>query len=99
MEAYLDMLHFLMQPQTELQRNPKTNNTQTCQKIELYGSLTTKDLKKPHSSRRVGGEEMRSWGGVVRRHSVVQTGSGSGRKAVPHSRVVDKNQEGHLGSQ
>ena len=83
----------------ELQLSLKTNNNQNFHKIELYGSLTTKDLKKPHSSRRVGGEEMRSWGGVVRRHSVVQTGSGSGRKAVPHSRVVDKNQEGYLGSE
>ena len=36
----------------ELQLNLKTNNTQNCQKIELYGSPTTKYLKKPHSSRR-----------------------------------------------
>ena len=50
------MLHPLAQPQKELQLNLKTNTTQNCQKIELYGSLTTKDLKKPHSSRRVGGQ-------------------------------------------
>ena len=31
---------------------------QKHQKIELYGSLTTKDLNKPHSSRWVGGAEM-----------------------------------------
>ena len=29
----------------------KTNNIQSLQKIELYGSLTTKDLEMPHSSR------------------------------------------------
>ena len=28
---------------------------QNCQKIKLYGSLTTKELKKKHSSRLVGG--------------------------------------------
>ena len=30
---------------------------QNCQKIELYGSLTTKELKKKHSPRQVGGAE------------------------------------------
>ena len=35
----------------------KTKNNQNCQKIELYGSLTTKKLKK-HSFRLVGGVEM-----------------------------------------
>ena len=46
-----------MQPQKELQLDLKSNNTQNCQKIELYGSPATRDLKKPHSSRRVGGAE------------------------------------------
>ena len=32
-------------------------------KIKLYGSLTTKELKKKLSSRRVGGVEMGSQGG------------------------------------
>ena len=32
-----------------------------CQKVKLHGSLTTKYLKKPHSSRQVGGEEMWRW--------------------------------------
>ena len=41
--------------------NLKTKNNQNCQKIELYGSLTTKELKK-HSSRLVGGTEMGSLG-------------------------------------
>ena len=54
-------------------RNPKKDNNkftiknnQNCQKIELYGSLTTKVLKKKYSSRLVGGAEMgkRNIGGV-----------------------------------
>ena len=40
----------------------KTENNQNCQKIKLYGSPTTKELKK-HSSRPVGGAETGSWGG------------------------------------
>ena len=51
------MLCLLTQPQEELQLNLKTSNTQNCQKIQLHGSLTTKDLKKPHSSRWVEGKE------------------------------------------
>ena len=43
--------------------NLKTKNNQNCQKIELYGSPTTKKLKKKHSSRLVGGAEMGSQGG------------------------------------
>ena len=31
--------------------NIKTINNQNCQKIKLYGSLTTKELKKKHSFR------------------------------------------------
>ena len=37
-----------------------TKNNENCQKIELYGSLTNKELKKKHSSRLVGGAEMGS---------------------------------------
>ena len=37
--------------------NLKRKNNQNCQKIELYGSPTTKELKKKHSSRLVGGME------------------------------------------
>ena len=83
------MLRLLMQPQRELQLYLKTNNTQNCQKIKLYGSLTTEDLKKPHSSRQEGGAELRY--GVERLQWW--------RNAVPHSHVVDKNREGYLGSQ
>ena len=35
----------------------KTKNNQNCQKTELYGSLTTKELKKTGSSRPVEGME------------------------------------------
>ena len=40
--------------------------------MELYGSLTTKEIKKTHSSRLVGGAEMGSW--VDRTHSKVAAG-------------------------
>ena len=38
--------------------NLKTKNNQNCQKIKLYGSLTTKELKKKHSPRLVERVEM-----------------------------------------
>ena len=41
--------------------NLKTINNQNCQKSKLYGTLTTKELKK-HSSRLVGGAGTGSWG-------------------------------------
>ena len=40
--------------------NLKTQNNQNWQKIELYRSLTTKELKKTHSSRPVGGADIGS---------------------------------------
>ena len=43
--------------QTRTTTNIKTKNNQNCQKIELYGSPTTKELKKKHSPRPVGGVE------------------------------------------
>ena len=73
------MLCLFSQPQKELQLDLKTNKTQNCQKIELYVSLTTKDLKKPHSSRQVGRVEMTGqtgMGGEVWRPSVAQRGGG-----------------------
>ena len=47
----------LRTPKKRSTTNLKTKNTQNYQKIELYGSLTTKELKKRHSSRPVGGAE------------------------------------------
>ena len=55
-----------MPPRTNKRRtttNLKTKNNQNCQKIELYGSLTTKELKKKHPSRVVGRVERGSQGG------------------------------------
>ena len=40
--------------------NLKTKNNQNCQKTKLYGSQTTKELKKKYSPRMVGGAEMDS---------------------------------------
>ena len=40
--------------------NLKTKNNQNCQKIKPYGNPTTKELKKKHSPRPVGGAEMGS---------------------------------------
>ena len=55
-----------MPPHTTKRRTPtnlKTKSNQNCQKIELYGSPTTKELKKKHSSRLVGGVETSSQDG------------------------------------
>ena len=43
--------------------NLKTKTNLNYQKIELCGSPTTKELKKKHPSRLVGGAEMGSWSG------------------------------------
>ena len=51
------MLHFFAQLQKKIELDLKTNTTQNHQKIKLYGNLTTKDLKIPHSSRQVVGGE------------------------------------------
>ena len=48
-------------------KNVKTKNNQNCQKIELYGSLTTKELKKKHLT---DGQEGQRWAaGAERTHS------------------------------
>ena len=41
--------------------NLKTKNNQNYQDVELYGSPTTKELKKKHSFRLVGGADTGSW--------------------------------------
>ena len=90
-------VHLLTQLQKKrLQLNHKTNITQNHQKIKLYESLTSMDLKKPHSSRWVGGAEM--WRQAETHRDTVWC-----REAVeqvaPHSHVVDKNWEEYLGSE
>ena len=67
----------------KLKLNYKTTIAQNCQKIKLYGSPTTKELKKSHSFRRVGGK-------VTQRHGSCWL--------VPHPPVVAKNQKGYLRS-
>ena len=54
-----------MPPCTTKKDNNKFKNkiNQNRQKIKLYGNPTTKELKKEHSSRPIGGEEMGSQGG------------------------------------
>ena len=88
--------HLQAQLDQKLQLDYKTNISQICQKIELYGSPITKDLKKPHSSRRVGGlerqrgaereEQQRSidtWSGLERRWNGWSHHGNS--KALPHA--------------
>ena len=65
MEAQVHTLCLLAQPKEGQQqyKKIKKKNNQNCQKIELYGSSTTKELNKRHSFRLVGEAETGSWGG------------------------------------
>ena len=67
--------------------NLKTKNNQNCQKIELHGSPTIKELKKTHSSRPVRGAEAGSW--AERTRSKAAAGgpgeAAAGTAAVLHS--------------
>ena len=65
---------------TKLQLNYRTIITQNCQKIELYGSGTTKELKKPHSPRWIGGGKGWRLGKLEAQN-----------RPVPHPCVVGKN--------
>ena len=69
---------YTLPPHTTKERtttNLKTKNNQHCLKIELYGSPTTKELKRKHSSRLVGGAEMGS--------RVERTNNGRAKKVLP----------------
>ena len=62
---------YALTPQTTKRRTPtnlKTKTDQNFHKIKLYGIPTTKELKKKHSSRLVGGVEMGSRGGEDAEH-------------------------------
>ena len=98
MEVQADMLCLLAQPQRELELNLKTNNTQNCQKIKLYGSSTTKHLKKPHSSRWVVGVESQRQAESCRDRIWYKDVAAMAEQTIPHSHIVDKNREGYLGS-
>ena len=78
--------------------NLKTKINQNFQKVELYGSLTTKELKKKHLSRPVGGAETGSGrrGLTVRQQLADLARQRIVEWAVPHSRA-DKSEE-QLGS-
>ena len=69
--------------------NLKTKNNQNCQKIELYGNPTTKDLKEKHSSRLVGGAET---GGQAERTQgkVAAGGPGQARLQLASKAVVGR---------
>ena len=59
--------------------NLKTKNNQNFQNIKLYGSLTTKELKKKQSPRTVEGVEMGGWdAGTERMHGKVVAGRPGG---------------------
>ena len=67
---------YTLPPCTTKRRTTKDN--QTCQKIELYGSLTAKELKKKHSFRLVGGAEVDSR--VQKTHGEAAAGGPGGEK-------------------
>ena len=58
MEAFIDILCLLTQPKEGQQFKNKKQEELT--ENQLYGSLTTKEIKKKHSSRPVGVVEMGS---------------------------------------
>ena len=91
MEVEVNTAYLHAQSQQKLQLDYKTNITQNSQKIELYESPTTKGLKKSHSSRQVGGAEMKTRRDVQRH--------GDAEQVAPPPRVVDKNREGNLRSE
>ena len=92
------MARLCAQLQQKLQLDYKTNITLNLQKIKLCGSLTTKELKKPHSSRWEGGTG--TWRHAERCGEVQRAAERHGdvKWVVPHPCVVDKNREGCLGS-
>ena len=76
MEARVDT-SCLLYNQKNNDNNLKTKNNQNWQQIELYGSPTTKEIKK-HSSRPVGGAESDAGGEDSRQGSGWQTQRGGG---------------------
>ena len=94
-EAEVNMLCNLVQPQKELQLDMKTNNTQNHQEIRLYGSLTPKDLKKAHSFRWVGGAESQRVG--EKRGDVLWCREVVAVKRWSHIQLWWKNREGYVG--
>ena len=80
--------------------NLKTKNNQNCQKIELCGSPTTKELKKKHSYRPVGAVETGSWGREdSQQGSVWRTRPGGCWQSRQSHICVQINWEEQLGSE
>ena len=54
-----DVGRYTLRPVTTKENNNKFNRktNQSCRKMKLYGSLTTKESKKKHSLRLLGGAE------------------------------------------
>ena len=77
--------------QSRITTNLKTKNNQNCQKIELYGSLAAKELKKKHSFRLVRGAETGSQDG----QDAQQGGDWRTSWSHMHMRI---NQEEQLGN-
>ena len=69
-------------------KQSKNKNNQNCEKIELYESLTAKDLKNKHSSRQVGGVERKQCSMARMQQEQPK------EQLVPQSQAVDKNPEG-----
>ena len=86
MEAQVNTLYLLAQLQQKLQLDYKTNITQIRQKIELYGNATTKDLKKPRSSRWVGGAE--TWRKEARRGTEKLSGTERQQSGQSHTHLL-----------
>ena len=78
--------------------NLKTKSNWNCQKIELYGSLTTKELKKKHSSILVGGAEMGTLGREDPRQGGRPSRWGSGWQTGQSHIHVCISQEEQLGN-
>ena len=75
----------LAQPK-EGQQQFKLKNNQNWQKIELYASPTTKEIKKKHSSRPVGGaERTRHKAAAVIPSEVADCGTGQARLQLEDS--------------
>ena len=87
------MGRYTLPPRTTKRRttNLKTKDNQNCQKIELYGNPTTKELKKKHSSI-VGG-------GAERMHGKAVDGSPHLRVDKPGGTTGEQDRPGNPGFQ
>ena len=85
MEVYIDTLCLLAQPKEGQQQFKDKKTTKTDRKSKPHRSLTTKEIKKKHSSRPVGGAET---GSQDRRDSWRQLAD----SAAPHSHIDNREE-------